>query len=49
MSKELDDALVYIDDKFIAMSVRMNYLTQKLAQFEARINKLESKKGTEEP
>ena len=45
MSAELDDALKYIDDKFIAMSVRLNFLTERLAQFEERINKLEE--GTE--
>ena len=44
MSKELDDALTYIDDKFVIMSMRLNHLHERLAQFEERINKLE---GTE--
>ena len=44
MSKELDDALTYIDDKFLIMSMRLNHLHETLARFEERINKLE---GTE--
>ena len=48
MSKELDDALKYIDDKFVIMSVRLNFLTQRLADFEERINKLEGTESEDE-
>lgn len=37
MSKELDDAIAYIDEKVVTINERFNFILEQIARLEAKI------------